>query len=272
MGEDQDFGTDDVNVGGDENSSGGNPAWTELYSVLPDNLHTVVAPVLEKWEQGTQQKFTDYAEKSKQYEPYQQFVENQIAPDQIEQALAVAQLIDSDPQGFLAQMQAFYGGDQQANSQQQPNQQEQQQGPSDNSYGQYDEQPFDIENDPRFQQLKQQQDTIAAFLAQQVETEQASAADQQLDSELTALQETYGEFDEDYVLNLAAGGVPLEDAVKRYNSMVDNIRQRPAADAGLPSILSPGGGLPSEQINPAEMTAQQRKAFVMNALAQANQS
>jgi hypothetical protein len=261
--EDQNFDATD-NTGGEESSNGGNPAWTELYSVLPDNLHPLVSPVLEKWEQGTQQKFQQYAETTKQYEPYQGLIEQGVAPDQIEQALAVAQLIDSDPQGFLKQMQAFYGDPQS----QQPEPQQQSQ---DNSYDQFDEQPFDIENDPRFQQLKQQQDLIAGFLAQQVEAEQAQNADQQLDSEIQSLTEQYGEFDEDYVFGLALNGVPLEDAVQRYHSMVENVRTRPAADANLPNIIAPGGGLPSEQVNPADMTDAQRKAFVMNALAQANQ-
>jgi len=265
MGEDQDFDATANEGGSDESTSGGNPAWTELYGVLPDSLHTVVSPVLEKWEQGTQQKFQQYAEQVKQYEPYQGFVEQGVAPDQIEQALAVAQLIDQDPQGFLQQMQAFYGG-QQPNQQQEP-----QQSQDNNSYDQFDEQPFDIENDPRFKQLQQQQDLIAGYLAQQVEAEQSQQADQQLDQEVQELTEKYGEFDEDYVFGLALNGVPLEDAVQRYQSMVESVRTRPAADANLPNIISPGGGLPSEQVNPADMTPQQRQQYVMSVLAQANQ-
>lgn len=268
MGEDQDFDATTNEGGTDESTSGGNPAWTELYGVLPDSLHTVVSPVLEKWEQGTQQKFQQYAEQVKQYEPYQGFVEQGVAPDQIEQALAMAQLIDSDPKGFMQQMQAFFGGDEQ----QQPNQQQGQQQSNDNFVGTFDEQPFDIENDPRFQQLKQNQDQIAAFLAQQVEAEQAQQADSYLDNELNSLSQKYGEFDEEFVLGLATNGVPLEDAVQRYQSLVERVRTTPAPDAGLPNIMSPGGGLPSEQINPADMSDAQRKQYVMNVLAQASKS
>lgn len=252
--EDEEEGTTET-----ENSDGGNPSWQELYGVLPDNLHSLVTPVLEKWESGTQAKFTEYAERDKSYEPYQQFIDGQVDPQQIEQALSVAQLIDSDPRAFMAQMQAFFGEDQQ---QQQPDDDEQRRS--------FDEQPFDISTDPKFQQISQQQEVIAGFLAKQIEDQRASEEDSQLDNALVAMTEKYGEFDQDYVFGLLLNGVDLEQAVTQYHTLVDNIRSRPAADHNLPNIVSPSGGMPSEYVDPAEMTDQQRKAYVMSVLQQAN--
>lgn len=255
----------DAAAGTEDQQTGGNPAWQELYGVLPDSLHTVVAPVLEKWEQGTQSKFNEYAEKSKAYEPYQTFVDNQIAPDQIEQALAVAQLIESDPQGFMQQMQSFFPGEQQQQTQQPQGQQPEGEG----NY--FEEKPFDLESDPRFQQLAQQQEIIANAMSQQYQAEIAKQEDAALDAELTRLREAHGEFDEEYVFGVALNnGGNLEAAVQKYNQMVEGIRQRPAADAHLPNVITPGGGMPSEAVNPADMTPDQRKAYVMNVLAQAN--
>lgn len=261
---------DNAAPAGNDDASGGNPAWQELYEVLPTNLHTLVAPVLEKWEQGTQTKFNEYAEKQKSFEPYQGFVENNVPADRIEQSLAIAQLIDSDPQGFLEQMQAFYGPQQTQQTQQQPNQQQTTQGENDSFT--FDEKPFDLNSTPEFQQIKEQQDLIAQVLTQQFEAERAQQEDAQLDQELQTLTEKYGEFDNDYVFGLALNGVPLEKAVEQYHSLVENIRNRPAADANLPSIVTPGGSMPSERIDPANMSDAQRKAFVMNALAQASKT
>lgn len=238
-----------------EQQTGENPAWQELYGVLPESLRPIVAPVLSKWEEGTQRQFQQHAEQMKAYEPYQELIDAGIPVDRIEQALAVAQLIDQDPHGFLQQMQTFFPQEQQQED-------EDQQG--------FEEQPFQLDNDPNFRRIQEQQDLIAQVLTAQLESDRAQQEDTLLDQELTRLQEQYGQFDENYVFGLALNGVELEDAVQRYFNLVDNIRSTPRADVNLPSIISPGGGMPSERFDPAEMTNEQRKQYVIAALAQAH--
>lgn len=251
--------TDSENV--EESGGGDNPSWQELYSVLPDSLHSIVAPVLEKWESGTNAQFTKHAEQQKSWEPYQQFIDNKVDPEQMAQAMSVAQLIDTDPKAFMAQMQAFFGDETPAPEQKQQN-----------NDGDFEEEQYDFGNDPRFKQIQSQQDTIAGYLAQQVEAAEATKNDAALANDIDRLTTKYGEFDENYVFGLALNGVELETAVKQYHSLVENIRSKPAADAGLPNILSPGGGMPSEQMSPADMSKEQREALVMSILAQANKT
>jgi hypothetical protein len=238
--------------------TGENPAWQELYQVLPDSLRPVVAPVLEKWESGTQRQFQQNAETMKAYEPYQPLIDAGIPVDRIEQALAVAQLIDTDPRGFLQQMQQFFPEEEAPQGEQQQQQQT------------FEEQPFSIETDPNFRKVQEQQDLLAQVLYQQLEADKAKQEDEALDQELNRLTQTYGEFDEDYVFGLALNGVELEDAVKRYFQKIEQIRTAPRPDAGLPQIIPPGGGMPSERIDPANMTDAQRRAYVVAALAQAH--
>lgn len=248
-----------------QQETGGNPAWQELYDVMPSNLHPQIKPVLEKWEQGTQQKFQEYSERDKRYEPYKDFIENDIPADRIAEALQLAQLIDTDPRGLLEQMQAFFGED---NSQQQ---QQQPQGQDDPNFEpSFEDQPFDLESDPRFQQLAQQQDIIANFLAQQTQAELAQEADSALEAELNSLKESAGEFDERYVLTLAASGMELADAVKQYQELVEGIRSRPAPDANMPTVIG-GGGVPAETPDMGNLTANDRKSLVMNILKQASE-
>ena len=245
-----------------EETGGGNPAWQELYAVLPDSLHSLVAPVLEKWETGTNEQFTKHAEQVKSWEPYQQFIDNNVDPEQMSQAMSVAQLIDSDPKAFMAQMQAFFGDETPAPEQQQQS----------NSGDSFEEEQYDFGNDPRFKQIQSQQDTIAGYLANQVEAAEATRNDTLLSNDIDRLTEKYGDFDQNYVFGLALNGVDLEVGVKQYFDLVESIRSRPAPDANLPNILSPGGGMPSEQMNPADMDDSQRKALVMSILAQANRT
>jgi hypothetical protein len=246
-------------TGEQQQQTGENPAWQELYGVLPESLRPIVAPVLQKWEQGTQQQFQQNAERMRAYEPYQELIDAGIPPDRIEQALAVAQLIDTDPRGFLQQMQTFF-----------PSEEPQQQQQQESEGYTFEEQPFQLDNDPNFRQIKEQQDLIAQVLTAQLEQERANEEDQLLDQELTRLQNQYGEFDENYVFGLALNGVELEDAVQKYFNLVEGIRSAPRADSQIPNIVAPGGGMPSERIDPAEMTNEQRKAYVLNYLAQAH--
>ena len=246
----------------------GNPAWSEIYEVLPESLHTVVRPVLDKWEQGTQTKFNQYAEEAKRYDPYKDFVEKQISPEQIRNAMAVAQMIDADPRAFMSQLQAYLG-ETPAPQQQQTQQQPQKQG-EDGDFS-FDEVPFDIANDPRFKQIAEQQQVMANYLASQLEEQQKAQQDAELDRTLSSLKQTYGDYDENYVLGLMLNGKSPEDAVKSYKEIENRIRNAPRADANVPNIVTPGGGMPQENFDPASLSAADRKKLVMDMLQQANQ-
>jgi hypothetical protein len=250
----------------------GNPAWKELLDIMPSQLHPQMRPILDKWEQGTQQRFQQHAEQMKRYEPYQALIENNVPMDYIEQALSVAQLIDENPQGFMQQLQAIFGGDQQQDFEQGQNGQQQQQYDYGDQQGTFDQQQWDISQDPRFQELQQHQDLLAQHIASQMQQEQEAQEDSELDTMLENLREQYGDYDERYVITMAASGMHPEEAVKAYHEMVNNIRSQPRADAGLPKIVSPSNGMPSEQVDVASLSDTDRKRLVQNILAQASQN
>ena len=259
-------------TGAQQQKSGqGNPSWQELYDVMPSNLHQQMRPILEKWEQGVQSRFQSHADELKRYEPYKDIVDNNVPIDTIEQALAVAHLIDSDPQGFLGQLNAMFGDQDNGQYEQDYDQSGYENDDSDDQ-GTFDTQDYDLSQDPRFQQIQQQQDIIANFLAQQMQQEQEQQADNDLDDELNRIREEKGEFDERYVLTMAASGMPIDEAVQAYHDMVNNIRNGPRPDAGLPNIVSPSNGVPSEQIDVANLAEGDRKQLVMNILRQAAQN
>lgn len=247
----------------------GNPAWAELYEVLPTSLHGIARPVLEKWESNTQAKFNEYAENLRKFEPYSDFV-GQAEPDQIRNALQVAQMLDADPRAFMAQLQAYVGQDtsqQQPQNTQQPNGQQQTQQPD----GEFDfnEAPFDLANDPQFKQIAEQQQIIADFLARDLAQKQQAEEDRNLEQTLSSLKATHGDYDEKYVLGLMLNGSTPEDAVKSYKEIEARIANKPRSDAGVPQIVPPGGGMPQESIDPANMSTSERKALVMQILAEA---
>lgn len=247
----------------------GNPAWKELLDIMPSQLHPQMQPILDKWEQGTQQRFQQHAEQMRQYEPYQALIDNNVPMDYIEQALSVAQLIDENPQGFMQQLQSIFGDQQQEQYGEQGQDGQYDYG---DQNGTFDQQQWDLSQDPRFQELQQHQDLLAQHIAQQMQQEQEAQEDGELDTMLDDLRQQYGDYDERYVITMAASGMHPEDAVKAYHDMVNNIRQQPRADANLPRIVNPSNGMPSEQVDVANLSDSDRRKLVQNILAQASQN
>ena len=242
-----------------DNSGGGNPAWGELLGVLPEQLHPVVKPHLEKWDRGVQTRFEQV---QSQFNPYKPFAEKGVQPHDIEVALAIADQINNDPQAFygtLAQYLQQQGVDVSGQGQQNGNQ------PQEFDLGDgTDGQP---EFDPRLAQFEQQQQAMAAWIQQQEQQRIQQQADAELDAELKSLQEKHGQFDMQYVLSLAAGaGMPLEQAVQQYHALVQNIRNTPTPGQQVPSVLPPGGGTPTENVNPAKLSSEGRQSLVQNML------
>ncbi|HEX4851719.1 MAG TPA: hypothetical protein VFV08_12965, partial [Puia sp.] len=173
---------------------------------------------------------------------------------------------------FLQQLQSIFGDQQQGFEQGQGQQQPQYDYGDQQDQGTFDTQQWDITQDPRFQELQQHQDILAQYIANQVQTQQEQAEDQELDGLLDQLRQQYGDYDEQYVVTLAASGMHPEQAVQQYQQMVNNIRSQPRMDAGLPNIVSPSNGMPSEQIDVANLKDADRKKLVQNILRQASEN
>jgi hypothetical protein len=83
-------------------AEGGNPSLAELYEVLPKSLHSLIEPVIEKWQQGIDQEFESIA-------PYRRFVEAGIDPDIIGASLELAQQISTNPKAIYDELAERYG-------------------------------------------------------------------------------------------------------------------------------------------------------------------
>jgi len=236
----------------------GNPAWQEFLDVLPSQLHPVVTPVLQKWDKGVQSRFEQV---QSQYAPYKQFLDNGVNPNDIEVALGIAQQINGDPRQFYNALTEYLTENGLLDDQGQQNGYSPEFDLGDESqYGQQQE-------DPRLQQFEQQQAAMANWIMQQEQQRTEQQADQELETELGQLQEKYGEFDMGYVLGLAVSGVPLEDAVQKFQQLVQNIQQQPTPGSMVPRVMSPGGGLPAENVNPSKMSRGDTRSLVEQMLA-----
>src|SRR5690349_3087406 len=86
-------------------STGFNPAWNPLLSKIPQGLHKLIEPDLRAWDDNFTKKTQEVQSR---YEPYNFLVENEVDPAQVEAALQIMSLIETDPRAFHTQMGEFY--------------------------------------------------------------------------------------------------------------------------------------------------------------------
>lgn len=256
----QQSGGGQVEQQGGGSNEGGNPSWNEILQVLPTSLHSQVTPALEKWDRGVQQRFEQVQQ---QYSPYKSFVEQKVSPEDIEVALGIAQRINTDPTGFFQTFQEMFkdqlGGAGQGQSAEGND--------PEFDLGDYTQQQQ--QEDPRLQQIAQQQELLSQWFMDQQNEKMQKEADDALENDLKTLHDKFGEFNERYVLGLAMAGVPLEDAVKEYQGMVGGAQRQP--DPNVPQVLTPGGGLPADQVDPRKLDGQGTRSLVEQMLRAAAQ-
>jgi len=232
------------NVGG---GSGGNPAWGEFLEVIPSELHEKVTPLLQKWDQGVNQRFDKV---HSEYAPYKQYMEAGYTPDHINMALNILNTIQEDPQYVWKSLGEYHKFGTEP---------EGQGAPAGQGQGEPEGQEF---KDPRYDELAQQHQTLAEFVLQQKQEAQAAQEDAALDAELSGLRKQYGDFDEKYVMSqMLYGNMTGEQAVQAFQDMA----QRLASQGPKPFSFLGGnsGGVPGTNTDVRKMSdAQARDAAV----------
>jgi len=243
----------------------GNPAWGEILDKTPAALHPMMTPVFEKWDKNFQEVQTKYA-------PYKDFVDQGITPEQINQSLQVLQLLNTQPRTVYDQMVATFGDEwgltkQEAEQVAQQVQGQQEQTPE-YDLSQQQSNVIDIEKDPRFVQMRQQMDTMAQYLAGQIQQTEQQQVEEALDKEVAGLEQKYGQFNKQIVFALAANGMPLEQAVQTWKQEVAQNTPRPGSN--FPPVMTPGGGTPSQAVDVTSLNNKDTIGLVKSWIANAN--
>lgn len=234
----------------------GNPAWKPFLDVLPTSLHPTVTPVLQQWDKGVQDRFTQVQQ---QYEPWKPFIDQGIDPSTIQGLL---NLLENDPKSLWENLGQYHGftGDQ--------GQGEQQNGQEFNLDEIQDpDQQFDLSKNPEFQQIKIQNEQMRQAFEAQIQQQQQAQMMSQLEQEINAVKEKDPTIVEPVLLSLMhTFALSAEDAAVKYKEIQQQMlqgAQRPAA----PSVLSPTGGVPAAQgIKPSEMSRGDKRNLVAEML------
>jgi hypothetical protein len=239
----------DYSGGSEGTEDQGNPAWSTFLEVIPEEFHEKVKPVLRNWDSGVQERFQKVHQ---EYEPWKPFVEGKVDPEHAQFALNLLNRLDTNPAEVRDAINEYY----KLNAPVTP-------GPN-SGQGQA-EPPEEVDPyDTRFKTLEENNRVMAQILLSQREAEEATRADQELDSQLSSLRKTHGDFDERYVLALMQTGSSAEDAVKGYMDFRDREVGR-----RVPKPLIMGGasgGSLNQGIDPRKLDDKGTKDLVVQML------
>lgn len=216
----------DSGADGGESVEARNPAWQEFVGdATPEVYQQYLEPAFKKWDASVNQRFNQVQQ---QYEPWKDVIKN-ADPETAGFAINLLNALNNNPADVIQKVSEYYKLDQLQNrtSQGQP---EPRVVP--------EEEPWKRE----LETLRRQSDIMAQALLQRHKEEEAAQADAQLNQELGELKQKYaskGDFNESWVSAMALqADISLEDAVKAYYEMADQIRRQ-----AMPRpLISPGGG------------------------------
>lgn len=236
--------------------AGGNPAWNEFLNIVPQELHSQVTPILEKWDKGVNDRFQKV---HSEYEPWKPVIGRGVDPETTNFALNLLDSINNNPEMVYNALREYYKfGEtpQQQTGQQNVQTGQGQQEPTDNPYGK------DIA------ELRRQNELIAQVLYDERQKSMEAQADSQLDNELASMKSKYGEYNERYVLAMMQNGMGVEEAVKSYFEWRD---QEVGKYGYKPLIMGSGGNMPSQNVDVKKLNDAGTKNLVVQMLQAAQQ-
>jgi len=229
----------------------GNPSLNELYEVLPVALHSLIEPVVNKWQQGIDQEFESIA-------PYRRFMDAGIDPDIIGASLELAQQISTNPKAIYDELAERYGW--------REAEQMMKEAVAVSNAVTEDSSDFfldpDVEQDPVNSEVAALRAEMEALRAERdAEIEQATEAnyEYEIGTSMEVLAEEYGDFDQEAVLTRAMiladqypdAEIPqlIGAAFEQYSTELDRMRAQVGATRRAPRVAGGSGnsGLPAPE-------------------------
>ena len=270
-------------------NDGNNPAWKPFLDVLPESLHNLVLPVLKDWDAGVQQKFQDIRNEYTALEGFKKFVDSNVDPEYVEQAVILADQLQREPGKIVGQINEAwnlgYVSKEDAAKLGQP--------PVDNGNGDLDFEPdSDIFNDPRVKAMKDALDELQNNFQSDKEREEEEAAIAEFENELDELEKSYSDpnreggplpFNRMFVTALISQGLDGEAAVKQYHevlalnsSSTDTNPPKETPGVTPPVVMgsegTTGSGSADGTVNVGSLSRSEVNATVQQLLAKAQES
>ncbi len=204
----------------DAADSSGNPAWSELYDVLPKSLHGMVEPVIAKWQSGVDNQFEKFG-------PYKKFAEAGVNPDVIEASMELARQVASNPKSVYDELAERYGWKEAQAMVEQAVENVEELADNDDIFG--DEKPS-----AELAALKAELDSLRNDLQSRDDVVQQQTLNNEIEESLAAIASEHGEFDNEAIVRRAmmlADDYPdasmqqlLNAGFEQYNGEMEKMR------------------------------------------------
>lgn len=241
----------------DSNAAGGHP-WDSYLADLPDSVKPLVQPTFEKWEADTTRKFQEL---HSQYEPWKEFTSS-VDPTYAQQAVQLAQLMETDPERVYKALQEQYKYGEQ--------------GPA-GTTATSDPDDDDVDpRDARITQLEEYMGNIAQFLEGQQTQQETNQAHSALDAVMADLHTEHGAFSDKVVLTYIANGADPQQAVQLMKQELADMGYVPKTEVAKPLVpvitSGAGGGAPvGEPVDWSKASSKDTQKAIVQMLAQAAQ-
>lgn len=243
------------------------PVWADAVEKFPEGLRGLATEQFTTWDTQVNQKFSQIHEQYKPLKAYETFAQAQIAPEELQEAHAFAQMIKSDPEGVtraLAQSLGLTFAE----------------------AAEVIEESQSQEVNPEIESLRQAQQQMAeafeeqqrSFAMQQEEARQA----QSIEAEIEQINSTFGKMSQPVLnevlqrahdMSLRTGApVSLTDAYKSLEQFVGAVQKTtPRPGALAPRTIPSGNAQPIAppakslgQMTPAETRAYAAEVMARN--------
>lgn len=228
--------------------------YKQQLEAFPESIRPIAEAQFKAWDAQVSERFEKL---HSTYKPWEDVVEH-FEPDQVAQAIALAQALEDDPEKLYKALQEHYKfGQGQPTATVIP--------PA-NTGGDPAELDPDNPLAAEVAQLRQQLGVVANYLSSDNQSKQLADANRELDGIMAGLKEKHGPFDETYVYTLIANDVPPEIAVQKYKDAINGALTTSQTPA--PTVVGDGGGQPAEPFDPSKLSETQTKKYVADLLAQ----
>lgn len=208
--------------------------WNDIVGAFPEDKRAELAPKLK--------------ERLDQFAPlkeYEDFSKSGVTPKQINEALDISTLINSNPRQVYDKIAEYLGI-------------------SREEAKEVVEEVEEAEEagDPRYDAMKKQLDILSQIIVEerqaQTKAQLDAQADAAIDKELSGLKKKFGDIDEEMVLLYMNKGLTAEQAYQAYVKRDSEIRQRRPA----PTLLGSGQAVPNQRVDYTKLTSEDTKKWV----------
>lgn len=276
LGVPDDYGQEqqESNAGGTEPEVKENPAWKEVYDLLPAEFHPMIQPKLKSWDDN-------FAKVQSQYAPYKPLLERGVPYEAINTSMEFANLVNANPRAVwdeLGKRYGFSGQGQQQVEEIDPDEEE----PGDGVF-----EPQDLSKNPQFAQLQQSYQQLEQRLQQEQQAKQEWQEQQQalteINNEWSQIESKTGKLPEEVRAeivrrsifigdNRGDGNYSLAEGYTDYANFVSKVRNTRANNTA-PDVMPGNGGLPKAGKNMGKMNEDEfvdHIAAMAKALAEGN--